>query len=80
MKTKTKAIIAVGLLILSPFIAYEAFLFWAYDFNPDYNKINPCLGAGGKWDYENWVCIPGDEQGMNKKASNKPVCWMAMQP
>ena len=54
-----KAIIAIsiGLIVLSPFIAYEAFLFVIHGFNRDYNKIDRCLDSGGKWDYENRVCI-----------------------
>lgn len=66
MKTRTKAVIAAGLLILSFLIAHEALLFWVHDFNPDYRKIDRCLDAGGKWDYENRVCIPSDEQGIDE--------------
>jgi hypothetical protein len=59
LKSKTKAtiVIVLGLILLSPFLAYEAFLFWAHDFDPDYNKIDECLDRGGIWDCENRTCV-----------------------
>ena len=59
MKKKPKVILAISaiLLVISPFIAYEAFLFYAHDFSPDYKSIDRCLDSGGRWDYENRVCI-----------------------
>lgn len=53
-----KAIVttSIVLIVLSPFVAYEAFLFVAHDFSPDYSEIDSCLDAGGKWDYETRVC------------------------
>lgn len=38
------------------FLAYEAFLFAAHDFNPDYSLIDQCLDQGGAWNYMESTC------------------------
>ena len=75
-KMKNRKIIiatSIGLLILSPFLAYEVFLFCIHEFNPDYNKIDRCLDRGGKWDYENRICIFEESTDMEIEKLIEPV-------
>lgn len=37
-------------------IAYEAALFVAHDFDPDYSHIDRCLDRGGVWNYAERAC------------------------
>ncbi len=49
--------VTVTAILVLPFAIYIGFLFLVHDCNPDFLKIDSCLDAGGKWDYENRVCI-----------------------
>jgi hypothetical protein len=46
-------LISIPLTIL---FVYEAFLFWAHDFNTDYYSIDRCLDNGGCWDLQDRIC------------------------
>ena len=48
---------ALAAMLLVPLALYLGLLFLAHDCNPDFLKIDSCLDAGGRWDYENRVPI-----------------------
>ena len=53
---KRKVLILFVSIPLTIVLAYEVFLFWAHDFNPDYGLIDRCLDGGGCWDYQDRIC------------------------
>lgn len=65
-KTAIIITIAIAALCLMPFALYYGCLFFAHDCNPDFLKIDACLDAGGKWDYEKRVGIYPHKQTDNK--------------
>jgi len=67
-------VVITSILVL-PLALYFGFLFLAHDCNPDSLKIDSCLDAGGKWDYENRVGIFEDEPipGGNRDAPYNPL-------
>ncbi len=54
--SKRKALILIVSIPLTIFLAYEVFLFWAHDFNLDFESIDRCLDGGGCWDYQDRIC------------------------
>lgn len=53
-KIRVAAIIGFG--IVSLFLAYEFFLWAAWDFSPNYSQADGCLDHGGCWDSVDKVC------------------------
>jgi hypothetical protein len=52
-----KKIIVIPLLLILSFAAiYVIALFVLNDFNIDFLKIDSCLDAGGRWNYEARYC------------------------
>lgn len=56
MKRNIKIALAGVGLILAPFVAYELFLWTAWDFSPHYSEGDRCLDSGGCWDKVDNVC------------------------
>jgi hypothetical protein len=57
MKRIAIIVVMVIAVCVLPFVMYFGVLFCTHKCNPDFLKIDSCLDAGGKWDYENRVGI-----------------------
>ena len=56
MKLARTLVISLSIFLVAPFLLYYFLLFWVHDFDPLFLKIDACLDAGGRWDYDDGRC------------------------
>ncbi len=64
---KKKLLFGIVCVLLLPIVLYLTALFVSYDCDPDFLKIDSCLDAGGRWDYEERVCIVSQDPGLERE-------------
>lgn len=58
-----KLLVGIVCILVFPIVLYLTFLFFFYDCDPDFLKIDACLDSGGRWDSANRICVTSQSQG-----------------